>query len=78
MVSDLHHRHYRTWGREEPKDVMLVCRYCHQLIEYLRAPDGRPFHPESLGARGDDGHTDTAQWRGGDGCPAAGGRMNTT
>lgn len=28
---DLHHRHYRTVGREGLEDVMILCRLCHRV-----------------------------------------------
>lgn len=27
---ELHHRHYETEGREQPHDLMLLCRSCHR------------------------------------------------
>ena len=33
---DLHHKHYRTLGKEEPKDVRLLCRPCHDGIHSRR------------------------------------------
>jgi hypothetical protein len=63
----LHHRHYRTWGRERPEDVMLVCGLCHRLIHGLPLAafyEGAPrCRPGSLADQGDDGHTDSPPWR---------------
>jgi hypothetical protein len=28
---DLHHKHYKTFGKERQKDVMLLCRPCHRI-----------------------------------------------
>lgn len=63
--DQLHHRHYRTWGRERPEDVMLVCDPCHRLLSG-KAPFGSELlvAPGSLADRGDDGRTDTPLWRG--------------
>jgi|688.fasta_scaffold252563_3 hypothetical protein len=39
---DLHHKHYRTLGRERQKDVMLLCRAdCHRQADKQRATEGR-------------------------------------
>lgn len=27
---EVHHRHYRNWGRELPDDLTTLCRRCHQ------------------------------------------------
>jgi 5-methylcytosine-specific restriction endonuclease McrA len=29
---DLHHRHYDNFGKEEQKDVVILCRLCHDAI----------------------------------------------
>lgn len=29
---DLHHRHYDTFGKERKKDVVILCRMCHDAI----------------------------------------------
>ena len=29
---DMHHRHYRTWGKEKAEDVAMLCRDCHGEI----------------------------------------------
>lgn len=28
----IHHRHYRTYGYEEFKDLALLCWHCHNLL----------------------------------------------
>jgi hypothetical protein len=33
---DLHHLHYKTFGRERQKDVRLCCRECHQTEDAER------------------------------------------
>lgn len=40
--AELHHRHYRTCGRERPEDVMLLCRPCHVAVGGHR-PFGKPL-----------------------------------
>jgi hypothetical protein len=37
---DLHHEHYRTFGRERQKDVRLLCRPCHRIEDSLRKKRG--------------------------------------
>lgn len=37
---DLHHKHYKTFGRERQKDVELVCRECHRDADKQRAIEG--------------------------------------
>jgi hypothetical protein len=61
--DQLHHRHYRTWGRERPEDVMLVCDPCHRVIEGLRTPDGLLVRGCSLAKHGDSGKGDSPLWR---------------
>ena len=29
---ELHHRHYENWGKEQPEDVVILCRLCHDYI----------------------------------------------
>lgn len=29
---ELHHRHYETWGKEGPEDVVILCSLCHDYI----------------------------------------------
>jgi hypothetical protein len=29
---DLHHRHYNNFGNEDPDDLILLCRQCHEAI----------------------------------------------
>ena len=38
---DLHHKHYKTFGRERQKDVQLLCRPCHKIADQERALRGR-------------------------------------
>jgi len=33
---DCHHKHYRNFGNEELDDIMVVCRDCHDDIEYQK------------------------------------------
>lgn len=33
---ELHHLHYRTLGREKPADVVLLCKYCHEVADKKR------------------------------------------
>src|SRR5262245_51079443 len=61
--EQLHHRHYETWGRERPCDVMLVCDRCHRAIEGLDSPRDLCVDPHSLAALGDDGRGDFPLWR---------------
>ena len=35
----LHHRHYRTLGRETRRDVELLCAWCHKNADAMRASD---------------------------------------
>jgi hypothetical protein len=37
---DLHHKHYETFGRERQKDVLLLCRQCHQEKDVERKRHG--------------------------------------
>ena len=37
---DLHHLHYRTFGRERQKDVQLLCRPCHEVEDKSRKERG--------------------------------------
>jgi hypothetical protein len=37
---DLHHHHYRTFGRERQKDVAVLCRECHRLADAERRMRG--------------------------------------
>ena len=37
---DLHHQHYRTFGRERQKDVLLLCRECHHREDVERKKRG--------------------------------------
>ncbi len=37
---DLHHKHYRTFGRERQKDVTLLCRPCHRIEDAERKKRG--------------------------------------
>jgi hypothetical protein len=38
---ELHHRHYRTLGRERREDVELVCEKCHEGADVERERDTR-------------------------------------
>lgn len=40
---DMHHRHYDRLGHEEPHDLQLLCRECHQLADRRRAA-GTSYH----------------------------------
>lgn len=33
---NLHHKHYRTFGHERSRDVLLLCRPCHDALHRLR------------------------------------------
>jgi hypothetical protein len=41
-ILDLHHLHYKTFGREQPIDVQLLCRTCHTKVERAKRKR-RPF-----------------------------------
>ena len=38
---EVHHLHYRTLGRESQRDVLVVCKPCHEKEDELRANRGR-------------------------------------
>lgn len=40
LPLDLHHEHYRTFGRERQKDVVLLCRGCHRAKDFERKRRG--------------------------------------
>jgi len=40
---DIHHHHYRTYGRENKKDVATLCRDCHIAIELENEKLGSPL-----------------------------------
>lgn len=29
---ECHHRHYDNWGNERPEDVVILCKWCHDLL----------------------------------------------
>jgi len=33
---NVHHLHYNTIGREQPCDVLLLCRRCHKIVHGIR------------------------------------------
>lgn len=41
MQPELHHRHYKTLGREQPGDVALVCMDCHEKMDQEREAQGK-------------------------------------
>lgn len=41
MRPELHHRHYKTLGKEQPGDVMLVCLGCHDRMDREREAQGK-------------------------------------
>lgn len=52
--QDLHHRHYFTRRHERPRDVMLVCRTCHQVIHgFFKDSSEITVGIDSLAAKGD-------------------------
>lgn len=40
LPLDLHHEHYKTFGRERQKDVVLLCRACHIVKDIERKKRG--------------------------------------
>ena len=38
---DLHHEHYKTFGKERQKDVVLLCRNCHKVEDLKRKIRGQ-------------------------------------
>ena len=53
---DLHHKHYKTFGRERQKDVKLLCRDCHVEEDKQRAIQGmisRALHRVDRGIESD-------------------------
>lgn len=41
MQPELHHRHYKTLGKEQPGDVLLVCLDCHRKLDQEREAQGK-------------------------------------
>ena len=37
---DMHHLHYKTFGKERQKDVRLLCRPCHHIEDAERKKKG--------------------------------------
>lgn len=37
----LHHKHYRTFGHERPRDVELLCKPCHMAHHGIEAAKAR-------------------------------------
>ena len=35
----VHHKHYRTFGDEMPWDLIVLCKKCHEDVEYVNKPD---------------------------------------
>ena len=58
--TELHHRHYETWGCEAPSDVMLVCAPCHQYIHGFGK--AALVRVGSLADLGDSGREMSSQW----------------
>jgi hypothetical protein len=44
---EVHHRSYQRWGREEPADLTVLCRGCHDLVTgaMMRLRDARRRPP---------------------------------
>lgn len=48
VYLDVHHRHYRNWGRELLDDVTVLCQRCHRVItdDFMRSRDrARTYKP---------------------------------
>ena len=56
---ELHHLHYRSLESEQPEDVELLCRECHEKADEARASQNRPkrHDPEEGLIVGPDGDT---------------------
>ena len=50
---DLHHMHYRTFGKERQKDVQLLCRECHKIEDMCRKQRGDANRVKALLERND-------------------------
>ena len=50
---DLHHLHYRTFGKERQKDVQLLCRDCHRIEDKSRKQRGDARRIKALLHRND-------------------------
>lgn len=61
-VAELHHRHYATFGGENPEDVMFLCYSCHKWVGGHKKLPGT-YWPGSLLDLGDDGHGDSPIWQ---------------
>ena len=48
MKPELHHKHYKTLGREQPGDVLLVCVSCHAQLDREREAQGRANRQSAL------------------------------
>lgn len=35
-AAEVHHKHYRTLGRERISDLMAVCKPCHNILDKVR------------------------------------------
>ena len=55
---DMHHKHYRTFGRERQKDVLLVCRDCHRTEDVERKKQGDARRLMARINRGEPGATE--------------------
>ncbi|WP_027368955.1 HNH endonuclease [Desulfocurvibacter africanus] len=45
---EIHHKHYRTLGRERLEDVLALCRHCHAIEDSNRAEESRRYAAEQL------------------------------
>jgi hypothetical protein len=33
---DVHHKHYRSFGNEQMRDLLVLCRHCHQRLHDIQ------------------------------------------
>jgi len=45
---EVHHLHYDNLGHESLKDLIVVCRSCHEYLDEIRAREGRQRSYDSL------------------------------
>jgi len=45
---EVHHKHYESVGKENPEDVLCLCRRCHRLIHKLAKIQGKGILIEKL------------------------------
>ena len=48
---EVHHRHYRNWGKEQLDDVTVLCHRCHRVItdDFMRSRDqARVLDPRGI------------------------------